>query len=222
MTRQPRTNSEPEKLPPPQTILVLVRHGRTPTTGKILPGRASGLHLSEDGIIEAKGAALKIAGSYEKVDAIYSSPLERTMETSSALAELIKQEVIEEPLLLECDFGEWTGKKLGELSKKREWKTVQQHPSRFRFPLGESFSEMAARMQAFLTIVSIRHAGKVVVAYSHADPIKAIITDCYGLHLDHIQRVHIAPASVSVIGLVGQTPSVLSVNVGDHLPKKVY
>src|SRR5712691_7445983 len=125
----------------PPTVILLVRHGVTPTTGKILPGRASGLHLSDEGRLQAEGAAKRIA-SLPRIAAIYSSPLERARETEMPIR-------IERGLL-ECDFGDWTGEKLGRLSKLPEWDIVQRHPSAFRFPGGESFTELQARITGAL------------------------------------------------------------------------
>ncbi len=127
------------------TLILLVRHGQTPTTGKILPGRAAGLHLAEAGVQQAHMVAERIS-ELPRVDAIYASPLERARETAAPIAKALKQRVKINKGLLECDFGDWTGEQLGTLMKKPEWATVQRSPSTFRFPNGESFTEMQTRM----------------------------------------------------------------------------
>ena len=120
--------------------------------------------------------------------------------------------------LLECDFGEWTGRALKELAKLPEWATVQRYPSGFRFPGGESFPEMQARMTDTLTRLAERHRGGVVVAVSHADPIKAAVADALGTHLDLFQRIVISPCSVTAIAYAPTGPTVLTVNsTGDGL-----
>src|SRR5256884_255082 len=126
--------------PPPPTLVLLVRHGSTPTTGKVLPGRATGLHLADDGRAQADAVADRI-GALAKVDAVYTSPLERTRETAAPIARRFGHKVVAERGLLECDFGEWTGQDLKALMKLPEWGTVQRWPSGFRFPGGESFPE---------------------------------------------------------------------------------
>jgi probable phosphoglycerate mutase len=127
------------------TTILLVRHGTTPTTGKVLPGRAPGLHLSEQGRSEAEAVAARIA-SAGTVAALYASPLERTRETATPIAAATSRKVAIHRGLIECDFGAWTGAKLATLMKKPEWTTVQRAPSAFRFPGGESFTEMQARI----------------------------------------------------------------------------
>jgi len=115
--------------------------------------------------------------------------------------------------LLEADFGSWTGKKLKDLSKKPEWRTVQRYPSGFRFPDGESFAEMQTRITGTLATLAARHRGGVIVAVSHADPIKAALAHALGMHLDHFQRLVIAPASITTIAYGATGPVVIGVNV---------
>ena len=180
------------------TMILMVRHGRTPTTGKVLPGRAKGLHLSDDGIAEAKRVAERIA-EMKKVAAIYASPLERTRETAAPIAKALGLNVVTHKGLLECDFGDWTGASLSSLMKKKEWTTVQRAPSSFRFPDGESFTEMQTRMVSTLDEIRRAHPGKVVVCVSHADPIKAALAHAMGTHLDLFQRIVVSTCSVSAV-----------------------
>lgn len=203
----PRTAAKP---PPPTTIL-LVRHGQTPTTGSVLPGRAKGLHLADAGKGQAAAVAERIA-AMPKVDAVYASPLERTRETAAPIARKLGKKVVSEKGLLECDFGEWTGKPLKDLAKLPEWSTVQRYPSGFRFPGGESFSEMQTRITDAIARLVVAHRGGVVVAVSHADPIKAAVASAMGTHLDLFQRIVISPCSLSVLSWTGFGPVVLSVN----------
>lgn len=201
--------------PEPATVLILVRHGRTPTTGAVLPGRAKGLHLSEEGRAQARAVAARLAAVGE-VDAVYASPLERTRETAAPIARQLGLKVRIERGLLECDFGAWTGAALKDLGKKAEWRTVQRWPSGFRFPEGESFPEMQTRITDTLHRLCERHPGRRVVAVSHADPIKAAVADALGTHLDLFQRIVISPCSVSAIQYAGGGPAVLTVNsLGD-------
>ncbi|MBJ7460838.1 MAG: MSMEG_4193 family putative phosphomutase [Ilumatobacteraceae bacterium] len=193
------------------TTLILVRHGQTPTTGQSLPGRAPGLHLSETGLKQAVEVAERLA-SFPKIDAIYASPLERTRETAAPLAKQRKQKVIIDKGLIECDFGKWTGSKLSDLMKLPEWKTVQSAPSTFRFPNGESFTEMQVRISTALDNIRLRHPGGVVVCFSHADPIKAALAHAMGTHLDLFQRIVVSTCSISALAYGGGAPIVLTVN----------
>ena len=180
-----------------QAAIYLVRHGETPTTGKVLPGRAPGLHLSERGCEQAR----QVASQFARVDAVYCSPLERTRETAAPLCEKFGLEPMLCDGILEADFGSWTGASLQELSKLPEWQVVQKRPSQFRFPGGESFAEMQARVVLALEEIARRHPGQTVVCFSHADPIKAALTHFAGKPLDAFQQAKAAPGSVTRIEL---------------------
>ena len=143
---------------------------------------------------------------------MYASPLERTRETAAPIARIRKQRVKSERGLLEADFGTWTGKKLKDLMKKPEWRTVQRYPSGFRFPDGESFAEMQTRITGTLATLAARHRGGVIVAVSHADPIKAAVAHALGTHLDLFQRIVVSPCSVTAILYTSEGPVVLTVN----------
>jgi len=197
--------------PPAPTLILYVRHGQTPTTGKVLPGRALGLHLAEKGTAQAAAVAERIAG-LARVDAVYASPLERARETAAPIARARGLKVTIEKGLLECDFGAWTGAELKALAKRPEWATVQRYPSGFRFPDGESFVEMSARICDTAVKLKDRHPGGVVVAVSHADPIKAAVADALGTHLDLFQRIVISTCSVTAIAYGAAGPAVLTVN----------
>ncbi|MHB1089883.1 MAG: MSMEG_4193 family putative phosphomutase [Ilumatobacteraceae bacterium] len=197
---------------PVSTLILLVRHGQTTTTGKVLPGRAVGLHLTENGRAEAKDVARRLS-ELKKVAAVYASPLERARETAAPIAAALKHKVQIHKGLLECDFGDWTGAQLSALMKKSEWNTVQRAPSTFRFPNGESFTEMQTRMVGALDDIKSEHRGKIVVCVSHADPIKAAVAHAIGTHLDLFQRIVISTCSVSAIAFSPNGPVVLGVNL---------
>jgi probable phosphomutase (TIGR03848 family) len=203
----PRSKSAP----PSSTLLLLVRHGQTPTTGTLLPGRAPGLHLADSGHQQAQRAAERLA-ALPSVDAIYASPLERARETAAPIAKALGQRTHIDRGLLECDFGEWTGRELKALMKLPEWQTVQRAPSTFRFPGGESFTEMQTRMVTALDRLRAAHSGGVVVCVSHADPIKAAVAHAMGTHLDLFQRIVISTCSVTALAYTSGGPIVLTVN----------
>lgn len=199
------------------TLLLLVRHGQTATTGKVLPGRAAGLHLADTGREQAERAAARVAG-LSRVDAVYASPLERTRETAAPIARARGLRVRTAKGLLECDFGDWTGRRLADLRRKPEWRKVQSQPSGFRFPGGESFAEMQQRIWNEMERLVAAHPGGTVVAVSHADPIKAAVAMATGVHLDLFQRIVISPCSVTPLLFTPGGPVVLAVNsTGDDL-----
>jgi probable phosphoglycerate mutase len=177
----------------------------------VLPGRAKGLHLADTGNQQAAAVAERIK-ALKAVDAIYASPLERTRETAAPIAKARNLKVIADRGLLECDFGEWTGQELKTLMKDPGWAGVQRHPSGFRFPGGESFPEMQARIVGALNRLQQAHPGETIVAVSHADPIKAAVADAVGTPLDLFQRIVISPCSVTAIAYSLTGPMVLAIN----------
>lgn len=193
------------------TRVVLVRHGQTPTTGKTLPGRAPGLHLSDTGRAQAEAVAARL-GEVKTIHALYSSPLERTRETAAPIARTLGLRTKIDRGLIECDFGQWTGAELGKLVKLPEWSTVQKSPSIFRFPNGESFVEMQTRIVSTIAALCQRHRGETIVCVSHADPIKAALAHALGTHIDLFQRIVVSTCSVSVVQYTSTGPIVLAVN----------
>jgi broad specificity phosphatase PhoE len=220
--------------PTPATVILLVRHGTTATTGTKLPGRAPGLHLAEAGIRQAEDVAARITrsttttsqaasngqtakkgarkGEKRGVVAVYSSPLERTRETAAPIAAAAGCDVQIDEGLIELDVGDWTGLDLKEAYKRPEWPTIQRYPSGFTFPNGESFVEMQARMIGVLGRLRARHPGETVVAVSHADPIRAAVAYAMGAHLDLFQRIVVSPCSLTAIALGDSGPTILTVN----------
>jgi probable phosphomutase (TIGR03848 family) len=207
--------------PPAPTVMLLVRHGSTATTGTELPGRASGLHLSDAGRAQAEAVATRIAAlastngrKRHGVAAVYSSPLERTRETAAPIADATGRQVHVDDGLLELDIGDWTGLDLKAARKRPEWSNIQRYPSGFTFPGGESFVDMQARIVACVERLRSAHPGETVVAVSHADPIRAAVAHAMGTHLDLFQRVVISPCSLTAIAYGAGGPMVLTVNSG--------
>jgi probable phosphoglycerate mutase len=210
-------------------VVLLVRHGTTETTGKELPGRAPGLHLSEHGRRQAEDVAARIGAISQppaddrpggngqrpkppRVAAVYASPLERTRETAAPIADALGLEVVPDEGLLELDTGEWTGIELKAAMKRKEWATIQRYPSGFAFPGGESFLAMQTRMVSTLDRLRAAHPGETIVAVSHADPIRAAVAHAMGTHLDLFQRIVVSPCSLTAIAYGDGGPIVLKVN----------
>ncbi|MEV4099574.1 MSMEG_4193 family putative phosphomutase [Nonomuraea sp. NPDC049649] len=193
------------------TTLLLARHGLTDLTGPVLAGRTPGVHLSDAGRAQAAALAERIAGV--RLDAVVSSPLERCMETAEAVAAGRGLPVVTDERLLECDYGDWTGRKLKELSKDPLWPVVQSHPSAATFPGGESMAAVQHRAVAAVRDWNRRLGEKAVyLACSHGDVIKAIVADALGLHLDQFQRITADPAALTVIRYAPLRPFVLKLN----------
>jgi probable phosphoglycerate mutase len=193
MAEEATADAPTPKLP---TRLVLVRHAVTEHTGPLLSGRIPGIDLSARGRAQAEAAAERLA--VLAVAAVYASPIERTTQTAQLIAKHHGVDVLPLPGVVEADYGDWTGGKITELAQTDEWKVVQVAPSRARFPGGETIREMQARTVGALDEVIAAHPHETAVVVSHADPIKSAIAHYTGMHLDLFQRVHVAPASVTV------------------------
>lgn len=204
------------------TLVIYVRHGQTPTTGTRLPGRTPGLHLSNQGRQQAEAVATRLAEATPglpdmRVTAVYTSPMERARETAVPIARALGLRVRTARGLNECQFGSWTGRRLGDLAKLKAWATVQRQPSAFRFPGGESFGEMQARIVGQVAELVARHPNRAIVCVSHADPIKAALASALGTPLDLFQRITVEPTSVSVVLHRPEWPTVLAVNSTDSM-----
>lgn len=197
--------------PGPTTVL-LVRHGTTPTTGKLLPGCAPGLHLSDLGKAQAQRVAKGLVAIDPAPAAVYASPLERARETAAPIARALGLRVRSAPRLYDVDIGEWTGTSLKRAARRREWSAVQRWPAGFRFPGGESFAEMQTRVVDQVLRLVGAHPGETVVAVSHADPIRALVAAAAGVPLDLFQRLTVSTCSVSAIAFHPDGPRVLCVN----------
>src|SRR5262249_18854919 len=187
---------ERKEKPKPPRRLVLVRHAVTAHTGPLLSGRMPGIDLSDKGIGQAEATAQRLAKL--PIAHVYASPIERTTQTAQRIAAHHGLDVETLEGVIEADYGDWTGGKLADLAKTEEWKVVQVAPSRAQFPNGETIRAMQARMVATLDELVSEHQHETVVVVSHADPIKSAIAHYSGMHLDLFQRVHVAPASVTV------------------------
>lgn len=179
------------------TVLFLIRHGHTDWADRKLAGWLPDVHLSALGKKQAEELVQRLAPV--KLDAIYSSPLDRTLETAAPLARARGLKVIKWPDIGEVRYGDWQGKPLSQLSKKKDWAIVQHTPSLMRFPNGESMREMQSRAVAGVERVAAQHPKGTAALFSHGDVIKAVVAHLIGMPLDMFQRLMIAPASVTVL-----------------------
>jgi probable phosphomutase (TIGR03848 family) len=198
--------------------VILVRHGRTTSNASgTLAGRLPGVRLDEVGTEQAartgeRLAAVPLAG-------VVSSPLERCRQTARAIvkAQPAKPSLRTERGITECDYGDWAGRPIKELARERLWSLVQTQPSAAVFPNGEAMTAMQARAVAAVRRLDVAFeaehgAGAVWVAVSHGDVIKSVLADALGLHLDLFQRLHVDPASISIVRYTASRPYVLASN----------
>lgn len=197
--------------------VLLIRHALNDWTGKRLPGWTPGIHLNDAGRAQAAALARRLADV--PLAAIYSSPLERTLETAQPLAEAHGLTVQVRERLAEVHPGDWTGRSVEELKKEDLWSVMQSYPGGARFPGGESLRQAQARIVAELDAIRDAHAGQMVAVVSHADPIKMAVAHYIGLPLDLFHRLTIDPASVTVLSFTRLGPRLLYLNLTDPWPR---
>ncbi|MCW5876001.1 MAG: histidine phosphatase family protein [Anaerolineales bacterium] len=193
-------------------LLLLIRHGENDyVKTQRAAGRLPGVHLNARGAAQA--AALAFALAKTKLAAVYSSPLERAMETAAPLAAAHGLRVQKRRDLQETDLGDWQGRLLKDMRREKSWKILQQTPSRFRFPGGESVPEQQLRLVNEVERICAAHGPKeAVVCVSHADPIKLVIAHYLGLPLDQYQKLSIDTASVSTLFIGEKGARLLNLN----------
>jgi probable phosphomutase (TIGR03848 family) len=180
-------------------LLLLIRHGENEfvKTGK-MAGRMPGVHLNERGRQQAEELAAAL--SDVQLKAVYASSLERAVETAEPIAAGHKLEIQLCPDLMDTNIGKWQGRTLKQLRRLKKWKIVQQAPSRFTFPEGESFLQNQMRIVSTLDEIAASHKPKDIVAVVfHADPIKLAVAHYLGMPLDHFQRLGCDTGSVTVL-----------------------
>jgi probable phosphomutase (TIGR03848 family) len=200
------------------TTVLLIRHGRTSAnTAGVLAGRASGIGLDAAGAQQAADLGSRLTSVHLR--AVVTSPLRRCRQTAQALiaAQPNSCTYAVERGLVECGYGEWTGRSLRELSKDKLWSAIQQQPSAVRFPGGESMPEMSTRaiaaVRAWNARIEAEHGSDAVwAAVSHGDLIKAVLADALGMHLDSFQRIVVDPASISIVRYTAVRPYLITAN----------
>jgi probable phosphoglycerate mutase len=192
------------------TTFLLIRHGVTDAVGKTITGRLPGVHLNEAGQRQADDLPTRL--KRWKIDAIYSSPLERALETAAPAARKLGLKVLMSEALSEVDFGEWSGRSLAELDQLPEWRLYNTFRSSARAPGGELATEVQTRMVEQLTRYSRQHPDQIVAVFSHADAIRLALVHFLGMPIDLMHRLEIRPASISAVRLAEWGPQVLLMN----------
>jgi probable phosphomutase (TIGR03848 family) len=192
------------------TTFLLIRHATNSWIGRALAGRRPGVHLNDEGRNQAQRLVQRLRDV--PVDAVYSSPLERALETAEPLASARGLAVHQRPRLIEIGFGDWTGREIASLEEDAHWKRFNNFRSGTRIPAGELMTEVQTRVVDELEELRRNHPDGTVALFSHADVIKCAVTFYCGAPLDFMHRFEISPASVSIITLADWGPLVLAVN----------
>jgi broad specificity phosphatase PhoE len=192
------------------TRILLIRHALTDSAGIRLTGRLPGVHLNEAGKIQAQVLSRKLYG--EPLSAIWSSPLERAVETAEPLAELQGLELTISEYFTEIDFGEWTNLTIDELRNNQSFRNFNSFRSSSRIPGGELMAEAQLRMVRGIEEICRNNHEKTIAIVSHADMIKSVIAYYAGISLDLMGRIEISPASVSIVELYGETARIIKIN----------
>ena len=193
------------------TTLWLVRHGVTSHTGHKLSGWMPDVHLTDEGRAQAEAAAELL--SHIELDAVYSSPIDRTRQTAAVIAARQGLPVRTRRTIGEVEYGKWTNRSLKVLARQKLWGVVQRWPSAARFPDGETLREVQSRALAEVEKIREQHLRDSVCIVSHGDVIKLVLAHFLGVHIDLFQRIVITPGSVSGVTLHSEGPRVLSMNV---------
>ncbi len=193
--------------------ILLIRHGENDyvKNGR-LAGRLPGVHLNDAGRRQAAWLAEKLKAA--PIKAVYSSPLERTLETARPLAKALGLEIQPRFGLIEVDCGDWQDQSLKQLKRLQLWKIVQASSSSFTFPGGESFSAAQQRIVAELQAIARQSQPKdLLVCFSHSDPIKLAVAYLIGLPLDLFQRLQVSPGSITTLSISEAGASLLAMNI---------
>jgi broad specificity phosphatase PhoE len=201
------------------TTFLLIRHGACDPVGRSLAGRAPGVSLNAQGVREAEALASRLAPL--PLAQVFSSPLERAMETAAAVARRHGLGVELRDGLTELDFGEWTGRSFEELAAEPRWRQFNEQRSRTRIPGGELMAEAQMRAVAELEGIRLRRGEGLVAVVTHADVLRGIVAYYAGIPLDLSARLDVATASVSVLvlGATGAARLVCLNHTGD-LPER--
>jgi len=194
------------------TTLLLIRHGQNDyLVRNKLPGHLPGIHLDSRG----RKQAVEIDQTLNQlpIKVVFASPLERAVETAEPLARSLHLKLHLRPDLMDLDVGSWAGRSWKMLNRTKLGKVIQQTPSQFQFPGGESFIQVQERVVADLDAIIEKHEKELVVVVFHADPIKLAIAHYLGMPLDSFQRLVISPGSVTVLQISNTAARLLALNL---------
>jgi broad specificity phosphatase PhoE len=192
------------------SLFYLIRHGDHHWLPRGIAGRIPGVHLNANGKKQVEELAERLAKA--KFDAIYSSPLERAVESAEPLAKKTGLEIKMAPEIIELNFGDWNGKTFDQLNADPRWADWNRHRSVVRMPGGETMIEVQSRVVAFISKLHDQQPNATFALFSHGDSIRAALCHWLGMPLDLLPRVDLKPASVCILKLEGDAPSVVAIN----------
>lgn len=198
------------------TTILLIRHGHTDAIGSVMAGWAPGWHLSPRGRREAEALADRLAGV--RIRAVYTSPLERAVETAEPIAKRHGVEPQRVEGLGELRMGDWQGIAMSDLDRREDWRRWNAFRSGARAPGGEMMIETQTRMIRELDLIRARHPEDIVAVVSHGDPLRSVIAYFLGMPLDLVQRFEIGPASLSIVRWEDWRAQVMCVNQVPEVP----
>jgi broad specificity phosphatase PhoE len=192
------------------SFFYLIRHGEHDWLKRGIAGRLPGVHLNAEGRAQAAELALRLKAT--RIDGIFSSPMERAVETADPVAKASELEVRIAPEITELDFGEWNGKTFEELNRDERWAKWNRERTTYRIPGGELMSEVQGRMVGFLTGLHATKRDGTFALFSHGDAIRAALCYWLGMPMDLLPRLHVETASVSILKLDEGGPQIVVVN----------
>ena len=192
------------------TTFILVRHGAHDRLNRFLDGRRPGVHLNDLGRRQAEWAAGRLADL--AVDAVYTSPLDRTRETAAVIGRRLGLEPTVEPALEELDFGSWSGRTIAELEPLEDWRQWNEARAISPTPSGDTMRAAQGRILDFIDDLRRDHPDGCFVLVGHSDPLKAALFFYLGLSLDKLHRIAVAPGSLNRVEIDGWGATVVGLN----------
>jgi broad specificity phosphatase PhoE len=211
----------PPKVPPEMTTFLLIRHALCDPVGQSIAGRRPGVHLNEAGRQQALGLAERLGQLC--LTGLYSSPLERAIETAQPIGARQGLEILPAAGFNEVDFGTWTGKTIAELEQVPDWRRFNEFRSGSRIPGGETMAEVLSRSLGELEKLRERHArqGSLVAVVSHGDVLRMLVTHALGMPSDFLHRIELSPASVTVLEVEDYGPRLILLNGTGEWPAEM-
>jgi broad specificity phosphatase PhoE len=197
------------------TTFLLVRHGVFETAGERLAGRAPGIALSADGRSQVRRLATRLHST--AIAGVYTSPVQRAVETATLLASALRVPLQTDPALEEVDFGEWTGATFHALGDVPLWQQFNRFRTTTPIPAGESLLDVQTRVIGWMTGLASTHPGTILLAVTHAEVIRSAVATYAGISLDLALRLEIAPSSITELRLGAGAPVIVRVNDTAHL-----
>ncbi len=198
--------------------VILVRHGETDwNRSRRFQGGNSDTQLNQNGRQQAESLALRLKP--ERIQAIYSSPLQRALDTAQAIARHHQLEVKVEPTLNEIDAAKLEGILLEELGERLDQFLIEESRGKSIFKKygGESLAELQQRVWRTIQRLVNRHHDGVFVVASHYFTIMTIICSVLNLPLSQMGRLRLGAGSISIITFDKQVTRLILFNDTCHL-----